>query len=108
MPFRPDRLTEKSQEALQQAQGLASDAQHQEILPEHLLLALLEQTEGTVPATLQRLEVDPKRLAQESRAFLERQPKVYGAETYMGSRLRKLLDSAWTEMERLKDEYLST
>jgi ATP-dependent Clp protease ATP-binding subunit ClpB len=108
MPLRPDRLTEKSQEALQQAQALASGAQHQEILPEHLLLALLEQTEGTVPATLQRLEVDPKRLAQEIRAFLDRQPKVYGAETYMGSQLRKLLDSAWSEMERLKDEYLST
>jgi ATP-dependent Clp protease ATP-binding subunit ClpB len=108
MPLRPDRLTEKSQQALQQAQGLAGDLQQQEILPEHLLLALVEQTEGTVPLVLQRLEADPRRLAPEIRAFLERQPKVYGAEAYLGSRLRKVLDAAWNEMERLKDEYLST
>src|SRR5713101_5180744 len=108
MPLRLDRLTEKSQEALQQAQTLAGDQQQQEILPEHLLLALVEQTEGTVPLVLQRLEADPRRLAAELRAFLERQPKVYGAEVYMGSRLRQVLDAAWNEMERLKDEYLST
>lgn len=108
MPLRRDRLTEKSQEALQQAQALAGDLQQQEMLPEHLLLALVEQTEGTVPLVLQRLEADPRRLASELRAFLERQPKVYGAEGYMGSRLSKVLDAAWNEMERLKDEYLST
>jgi ATP-dependent Clp protease ATP-binding subunit ClpB len=108
MPLRPDRLTEKSQEALQQAQALAGDLQQQEVLPEHLLLALVEQTEGTVPLVLQRLEADPRRLAAELRAFLERQSKVYGAEVYMGSRLRQVLDAAWNEMERLKDEYLST
>ncbi len=108
MPIRPDRFTEKSQEALQQAQSLAADAQQQEILPEHLLLALLQQTEGTVPPILQRLGVDPQALAQELKAQLDRSPKVYGAETYLGSRLRKVLDAAWTEMERLKDEYLST
>src|SRR5216684_3472605 len=108
MPLRADRLTEKSQEALQQAQTLAGDLQQQEILPEHLLLALVEQTEGTVPLVLQRLEADPRRLAAELRAFLERQPKVCGAEVYMGSRLRKVLDAAWNEMERLQDEYLST
>ncbi len=108
MPFRADRLTEKSQEALQQAQALAAQAQQQEILPEHLLLALLQQSEGTVPAVLQRLGADPQRLTQELQSGLERLPKVYGAESYLGSRLRRLLDAAWAEMERLKDEYLST
>src|ERR1700736_6756519 len=108
MPFRPDRLTEKTQEAIQQAQTLAQEAQHQEITPEHLLLALLQQQEGTVPPILQQVGVDPARVASDVKAQLDRLPKVYGAETYLGSRLRLLLDAASSEMERLKDEYLST
>ena len=108
MPIRPDRLTEKSQEAIQQAQALAHESQHQEILPEHLLLALLQQPDGTVSPLLQRLGADPAALTSELTTQLDRLPKVYGAETYLGSRLKRLLDVAWTEMERLKDEYLST
>ncbi len=108
MPFRPDRLTEKTQEAIQQAQTLAQEAQHQEITPEHLLLALLQQQEGTVPPILRQAGVDPARVASDVKAQLDKLPKVYGAETYLGSRLRRLLDAASTEMERLKDEYLST
>src|SRR4030081_2623949 len=108
MPFRPDRLTVKTQEAIQQAQTLAQEAQHQEITPEHLLLALLQQQDGTVPPILQQIGIDPARVASDVKAQLDRLPKVYGAETYLGSRLRRLLDAASTEMERLKDEYLST
>src|SRR5437764_4279981 len=108
MPFRPDRLTEKTQEAIQQAQTLAQEAQHQEITPEHLLLALLQQPDGTVPPIVQQVGVDPTRVASDVKARLDKLPKVYGAETYLGSRLRRLLDAASTEMERLKDEYLST
>src|SRR2546423_8906417 len=108
MPFRPDRLTEKTQEAIRQAQTLAQEAQHQEITPEHLLLALLQQPEGTVPPILQQVGVAPTRVASDVKAQLDKLPRVYGAETYLGSRLRRLLDAASTEMERLKDEYLST
>ena len=96
MPFRPDRLTEKTQEAIQQAQSLAQEAQHQEITPEHLLLALLQQQDGTVPPILQQVGVDPARVAAELKAQLDKLPKVYGAETYLGSRLRRLLDAAST------------
>src|SRR6202158_5035940 len=108
MPFRPDRLTEKTQEAIQQAQTLAQEAQHQEITPEHLPLPLLQKQDGTVPPILQQVGVAPAGVAPDLKAQLERLPKVYGAETYLGSRLRRLLDAASTEMERLKDEYLST
>src|SRR5205809_3297599 len=108
MPFKPDRLTEKTQEAIQQAQALVQEAQQQEITPEHLLLALLQQADGTVPPILQQIGVDPTRVAAELKTQLDRLPKVYGAESYLGSRLRRLLDAAWNEMERLKDEYLST
>ncbi len=108
MPFRADRLTEKSQEAIQQAQALAQEAQQQEVTPEHLLLALLQQADGTVPPIIRQVGADPSRIAGETQEFLNRQPKVYGAESYIGSRFRRLLDAAWNEMERLKDEYLST
>src|SRR6202171_2307930 len=108
MPFRPDRLTEKTQEAIQQAQSLAQESQHQEITPEHLLFALLQQQDGTVRPILQQIGVEPSRVEAELKAQLDRLPKVYGAETYLGSRLRRLLEAASNEMERLKDEYLST
>jgi ATP-dependent Clp protease ATP-binding subunit ClpB len=108
MPFRSDRLTEKSQEAIQQAQALAQEAQQQEITPEHLLLALLQQADGAVPPIIRQAGADPTRIAAEVKAQLDKLPKVYGAESYLGSRLRRLLDAAWNEMERLKDEYLST
>ena len=108
MPFRADRLTEKTQEAIQQAQALAQEAQQQEITPEHLLLALLQQADGTVPPILRQVGVEPSRVESEVKAQLDRLPKVYGAESYIGQRLRRLLDAAWNEMERLKDEYLST
>src|SRR5437868_13627248 len=100
MPFRPDRLTEKTQEAIQQAQTLAQDAQHQEITPEHLLLALLQQQDGTVPPILRQAGVDPDRIVSEVQAQLGRLPKVYGAESYVGQRLRRLLDAASTEIGR--------
>src|ERR1700731_4029565 len=108
MPFRPDRLTEKTQEAIQQAQSLAQEAQHQEITPEHLLFALLQQQDGTVRPILQQIGVDPARVEAELKAQLDGLPKVYGAETYLGARLRRLLDAASNQMEALKDEYLST
>ena len=108
MPLRPDHLTEKSQEAIAQAQAFAAGGQQQEVLPEHLLRALLEQKEGAVPAILSKLGVSPSELSAALQAYLGRQPKVYGAESYLGTRLRRILDAAWNEMERLKDEYLST
>src|SRR3979411_2585826 len=108
MAFRADRLTEKTQEAIQQAQTLAQEAQHQEITPEHLLLALLQQQDGTVPPILQQIGVDPARVAPDVKAQLDLLPKVYGAETYLGSRLRRLLDAASTEMGQLRECDLST
>src|SRR5207247_8754428 len=107
MPFRPDRLTEKTQEAIQQAQALAQEAQQQEITPEHLLLALLQQPDGTVPPILQQIGVDPSRVAAELKAQLDRLPKVYGADSYLGSRLRRLPDAAGREVARIEDGYLS-
>src|SRR5438067_13029732 len=105
MPFRPDRLTEKTQEAIQQAQTLAEEAQQQEITPEHLLLALLQQQDGTVPPMLRQAGVDPDRIASEVQAQLGRVPNGYGGESYVGQRPRPPLEAPDTEMERRKEEY---
>jgi ATP-dependent Clp protease ATP-binding subunit ClpB len=106
---RLDRFTERSQEALTAAQQAAQQLQHPTVEPEHLLLALLEQDEGLVPALLRRLEVAPEPLAARLHAALENRPKQVGVtEPSVGNALRTVLMTAFEEMSRLKDEYVST
>jgi ATP-dependent Clp protease ATP-binding subunit ClpB len=106
---RLDRFTERSQEALSAAQQAAQQLQHATIDPEHLLLALLEQEDGLVPALLQRLEVPLGPLAATLQASLENRPKQFGGgEPQIGADLRAVLMAAFDEMSRLKDEYVST
>ena len=107
--MRLDRFTERSQEALTAAQQAAQQLQHPTVEPEHLLLALLEQDEGLVPALLRRLEVAPEPLAARLHAALENRPKQVGVtEPTVGNALRSVLMTAFEEMSRLKDEYVST
>ncbi len=108
--MRLDRLTEKSQEALQVAQQTAEQLQQQHIDPEHVLLALLQQADGVVLPILRKLEAQPERLERELTHVVQSRPKVYGAaaQAYVSPRLKAVLDAAWQEMERLKDEFLST
>ncbi|MHB8928376.1 MAG: ATP-dependent chaperone ClpB [Bacillota bacterium] len=109
--MRLDRFTVKSQEALQVAQQLVSDANQQEIAPEHLLLALTQQEEGAVRPILNKLGVNLSALERTLRAEVEKLPKVYGgaaAQVYLAPRTAQVLDGAAKEAERLKDEYVST
>ena len=107
--MRLDRFTERSQEALTAAQQAAQQLQHPTVEPEHLLLALLEQDDGLVPALLRRLEVAPEPLAARLHAWLENRPKQVGVtEPTVGNALRTVLMTAFDEMSRLKDEYVST
>ncbi|HEV7464666.1 MAG TPA: Clp protease N-terminal domain-containing protein, partial [Candidatus Dormibacteraeota bacterium] len=107
--MRLDRFTERSQEALQAAQQAAQTLQHAMVEPEHLLLALLEQPEGLVPTLLRRLEAQPETISARLRASLESRPKQYGGgEPGIGQSLRAVLMAAFDEMNRLKDEYVST
>ena len=103
------RLTQKAQEAVVAAQQLAERAGHPEIEPEHLLLTLVEQNEGVVPALLHKLDVDPASLAAATRAALDRLPSATGgASPTPSSGLRDALATAADEAERLTDEYIST
>ena len=105
------KLTEKAQEALLAAQRLAEEHNHSEVDVEHLVLALLEQSDGVVPQLVQRLGQDPTQLAGELRRQLGQMARVYGATTQqprLSARLAKVWQVAQDEALRLKDEYVST
>ena len=108
--MRIDKLTTKSQEALQQAQLLAEKRNHQAIDVEHLLFALLGQKEGVVLSLLQKLGVSAGTLAECLQKALDRLPQVTGAagQTFITPRLKKIIEGAEAEAEALKDEYVST
>ncbi|HEV8676682.1 MAG TPA: ATP-dependent chaperone ClpB [Methylomirabilota bacterium] len=107
--FRADKLTLKAQEALQAAVALADSESHQQVEPEHLLVALLRESEGVVGPVLGKLGARPDALRREAEAEVRRLPKVTGGGgPYVGPRLKAALDTAWTEAERLRDEYCST
>jgi ATP-dependent Clp protease ATP-binding subunit ClpB len=108
----PNHLTQKSQEALHDAQTKALRFGHTEVDVEHLLLALLDQSEGIVPRLLSQAGGDPDRLRGALEAELSRRPRVSGPGASPGQvnvtqRLARLLDSAEQEAGRLKDEYVS-
>src|SRR3989454_1476969 len=107
--MRLDKLTVKAQEALQAAQALADQRDHQAIEPEHLLTTLLQQREGVVGPVLAKLGARPEAIQRELGLALDKLPTVQGASgQYLGERTRQALERAQTEAERLKDEYVST
>ena len=105
-----NRMTEKTQEALQSSQMIAGRYSHQQIDPEHLLLALLEQREGLIPKILTAMNIPVQHVRTSLGNHLADLPKVSGAgagQMYMSQRLNRLLDGAEREAGHLKDEYVS-
>ncbi|HWN92518.1 MAG TPA: Clp protease N-terminal domain-containing protein, partial [Verrucomicrobiae bacterium] len=104
-----DKFTVKAQEAVQAAQSLADQGNHQAIVPEHVLLALLQQQEGVVGPLLAKLGARPEVIAREIQLELDKLPRVQGGgRQYASERLEAALNRAWEEAQRLKDEYCST
>jgi ATP-dependent Clp protease ATP-binding subunit ClpB len=108
----PSRLTQKSQEALHDAQTKALRFGHTEVDGEHLLLALVDQPDGIVPRLLTQAGADTDRLRPALEAELSRRPRVTGPGVSPGQisvtqRLGRLLDDAEQEAQRLKDDYVS-
>src|ERR1041385_2084619 len=106
-----DRLTIKSQEGLQEAQRIAQGYSHQEIDGEHLLLALIGQSESLIPGLLEKAGIAPGSLKPDLERELARRHKVQGASStdlYLSSSLKKVLDAAQVEAGKLKDDYIST
>ena len=109
--MQPEKLTIKAQEALAAAQKQAESAGQQQIEPEHLLLALLKQSEGIVVPILQKLGADPAAITAQVTDAVENMPKVSGApgqQAYISPALKQVLDAAEALADQLKDDYVST
>jgi ATP-dependent Clp protease ATP-binding subunit ClpB len=110
MAIRWEKLTVKSQQAMQQAQARAAELGNPEVQPVHLLLALVEDREGVIPAVLEKIGVPTERLELELHQIEEKLPRVAGAATQPGlsQSLNKVLEQAFREAANFKDEYVST
>ena len=102
-------FTEKAQEAVLGAQQRAEQASHPQLEPEHLLAALVGQSDGIAPEVVRKLGIDPRDLVSAIEAALSRQPQAHGGAAPGASpRLRAVLAAAQSEATRMKDEYVST
>ena len=99
--MRSDKLTHKSQEALTSAQQLATDNGQQEVDLEHLLLAMVQQKDGVVPAIVSKVGADKNQLHQAMADELQRRPRVSGGRVYVSDRLSKTVDAALKEAGKL-------
>jgi len=110
MAIRWDKLTVKSQAAMEQAQGRAAEYGNPEIQPVHLLLALIADREGVIPAVLEKIGVPTERLEATLHQIEEKLPRVQGGSAQPGASntLTKALDQAFKEAANFRDEYIST
>ena len=108
--IRMDKFTEKAQEAILEAQSLAEQRGNTQIEPEHLFLALLNQSDGVVPQILGKIGVILRPIQQQLEQVLEGFPKAVGGkpEALVSSRLKSLFDQSFHYAEQLKDSYIST
>ncbi|MDQ2899244.1 MAG: type VI secretion system ATPase TssH, partial [Acidobacteriota bacterium] len=105
--FRFDKLTQKAQEAVQQAQELAGKSQNQAVHPIHLLLALVNQRDGIVRPVLEKCGVQPDAVMHEAERLVQSIPKVIGQQSgmYLSPPLNQVFEAAFQEAERFKDEF---
>ena len=107
--LRFDKMTVKAQEALQQSQEIAGSRQNQAVEPIHLLAALVQQADGVVPPLLARLGIRNELLTQDVEREIGRLPKVQGfAQQNLSRALNEVLERAFDEATKFKDEYVST
>ena len=106
--MRSDKLTVKSQEAVTSAQDLATELGHQEVDVEHLLVGLVQQEGGVVPGILGKVGTNKGQLIELLDAALKRKAKVSGGRQFVSNRLNEVVNKAFNEAKKLKDEYVST
>src|SRR6202048_690035 len=110
VPIRWDKFTGKAQEAVQRGNDLASEHGNPELLPVHLLAALLEDKEGIVPPVLEKVGAGPQAVLGDLYRDLEKLPKVSGsaAQATLSNQANKLLEQAFKEAANFKNEHVST
>ncbi|HYH84391.1 MAG TPA: Clp protease N-terminal domain-containing protein, partial [Pyrinomonadaceae bacterium] len=106
--MRMERFTLRGQEAIQSAIEAAERNQHQQVEPEHLLLAMLEQPEGVVRPVLGKLGANVQVVEGEVQAAVGRFPKVQGGQQYFSPRTTQIFQAAQKQAEAMQDEYIST
>jgi len=108
--FRLDKLTQKAQEALQQAQGIAEKQENQILFPLHLLIALAQEKEGIVRPVLEKCNVHPDAILAEAHRLLANLPKSQGLQPglYLSQPMNQVLEKAFDEATHFKDEFVST
>jgi ATP-dependent Clp protease ATP-binding subunit ClpB len=105
--MRLDKLTTKTQEAVQDAVEIARKRNHQALEPEHLTLALLEQEEGVVRPLVQKVGANVEHVAKQLEVELAKFPQVTGAQPYASNAFNDVMQKAFDEAQKLKDEYVS-
>jgi len=104
-----DKFTVMSQEAFQLAQSRAEELGHQELKPEHLLWAFLNQKENIVISVLAKIGASPSKIRSDLERTLDKIPKVEGGgEVYLSPSMRRIMNNAQKEANKLKDEFIST
>jgi len=106
--MRFDRFTIRAQEAVQDAIGVAERNQNQQVEPEHLLSAMLDQKEGVVRPILGKIGANAVTVTSDVAAAIEKFPKVSGGQQYFSSRTNTIFQEAQKSAERMQDEYMST
>ncbi|MDX6696022.1 MAG: ATP-dependent Clp protease ATP-binding subunit ClpB [Blastocatellia bacterium] len=106
--MRLDKFTLRGQEAIQTAIELAERNQNQQVEPEHVLFAMLEQPEGIVRPVLGKLGANVQVVLNDVQAAVARFPKVQGGQQYFSPRLSQIFIAAQKQAEEMKDEYIST
>jgi ATP-dependent Clp protease ATP-binding subunit ClpB len=106
--MRLDKFTLRGQEAIQSAIELAERNQHQQVEPEHLLIAMLEQPEGIVRPILGKLGANVAVILNDTQAAVARLPRVQGGQQYFSSRLSLVFTASQKKAEEMQDEFVST
>ena len=102
-----NKFTQKSMEAVQNCEKIASDYGNQEIEQEHLLYSLLTLDDSLIGKMIEKMEIDPQTFLNRVEELIEKRPKVQGGQPYVGQYLNKVLISAEDEMKVFGDEYVS-
>lgn len=108
--MRLDKLTTKAQEALMEANNIAAENHHQQVEPEHLMIAMIDQEGGITASIFQKIGVNTEIIAPLVLSEINKINKVYGAGVtpYISPKTSQILEEAWKEAQRMKDEFLST
>ena len=106
--MRLDKFTLRGQEAIQSAIELAERNQHQQVEPEHLLIAMLEQPEGIVRPILGKLGANVAVILNDTQAAVARFPRVQGGQQYFAPRLSQIFTASQQQADKMQDEFIST